>query len=128
MVNDLQARVAAQLCRVDGLEQSPSMFGPGTAFWCNGKEIAHFHAPDVIELRLTKAVIREMRAALRADERVQLRKGTSDWIEVRVGAAADVAFVLELAERAAAVHRARVGKVPKPPPVGSDLDKRRRFH
>ena len=60
------------------------MFGPEDAFWCNGKEIAHFHGADVVELRLTKAVIRELRPLLRADDRVTLRKGTSDWIEVRV--------------------------------------------
>jgi sugar phosphate isomerase/epimerase len=126
--DDVRAQIAAQLRNVDGLAESPSMFGPDDAFWCNGKEIAHFHAADVVEVRLTKAVIRELRPMLRDDERVALRKGASDWIEVRVAATADVDFVVDLAERAAAAHRAGAGETAKPPPTGSDLERRRRFH
>jgi sugar phosphate isomerase/epimerase len=108
--------------------ESPSMFGPDDGFWCNGKEIVHFHGADVVELRLTKAVIRALRPALRADDRVTLRRGTSDWIEVHVAATADVAFALELAERAAVAHRAHAGETAKQPPTGADLEQRRRFH
>jgi hypothetical protein len=97
-------------------------------FWCNGTEIAHFDSDDVIDLRLTRSVIRELRPALRADPRVELRKGSSDWVEVRMAADNDVDFVIELAERAAAVHRAGPGQIAKPPPVGADLERRRRFH
>jgi sugar phosphate isomerase/epimerase len=128
MANDVRARVAARLRGVDGLVESPSIFGPEDAFWCNGKEIAHFHGADVVELRLTKAVIRELRPLLRADDRVTLRKGTSDWIEVRVVATSDIDFLVDLAERAAAVHRASAEETAKPPPTGSELERRRRFH
>ena len=83
------------------------MFGPGNAFWCNGKEIAHFDAADVVDLRLTRSVIRELRPLLRNDRRVELRKSVSDWIEVRISTGDDIAFVIELSERAAAAHRAR---------------------
>jgi Family of unknown function (DUF5519) len=121
-------RLASGLRNIDGLVESPSMFGTQNGFWCNGKEVAHFDAPDVVDLRLTKAVIRELRPRLRSDPRVALRKSGSDWIEVRVTATDDVAFVVELAERAAAAHRAVLGAVPKSPPVGADLERRRRFH
>jgi hypothetical protein len=104
------------------------MFGPGSAFWCNGKEIAHFDAADVVDLRLTAAVIRELRPILRNDGRVKLRKSGSHWIEVRVSTSEDIAFVAELAARAAAAHRAADGESPKLPPAGSDLERRRRFH
>ena len=104
------------------------MFGAGNAFWCNGKEVAHFDAPEVIDLRLTAPVIRELRTLLRADRRVALRRSGSAWIEVRVATNDDIAFVAELAERAAAAHRAGPGAVAKSPPTGSDLDRRRRFH
>ena len=124
----LQKRLTARLQRIEGVVESPSMFGPGNAFWCNGKEIAHFDAADVVDLRLTRPVIRELRPILGADRRVELRKGSSDWIEVHVSSNDDVAFVVELAERAAAAHRADKRETPKPPPVGSDLERRRRFH
>jgi hypothetical protein len=124
----LQKRLAARLQRVEGVVESASMFGPGNAFWCNGKEIAHFDATDVVDLRLTRSVIRALRPILRADRRVELRKNSSDWIEVHLSSNDDIAFVVELAERAAAAHRAGPGETPKPPPVGSDLERRRRFH
>ena len=104
------------------------MFGPATAIWCNGKEIAHFDAADVIDLRLTAPVIRELRPLLETDRRVELRKGRSDWIEVRISSRNDITFVVDLAERAAAAHRAGDQESAKPAPTGSDLDRRRRFH
>jgi hypothetical protein len=117
-----------RLLDIDEVLESPSMFGAGNGFWCNGKEIAHFDSDDVVDLRLTKAVIRELRTALREDARVELRKGSSDWVEVRVTSHDDIGFVVQLAERAAAAHRARAGEMPKLPPVGADLERRRRFH
>jgi hypothetical protein len=103
------------------------MFGTEDAWWCNGKEIAHLDAPGVIDVRLTKALIREMRPALREDRRVVLRRAASDWIEVRYGTA-DLSFVVDLVGQAAGVHRAAAGQPAKRPPEGRDLDRRRRFH
>jgi hypothetical protein len=128
VTKDLRMRLAARLQGVNGIVESPSMFGPGNAFWCNGKEVTHFDGPDVVDLRLTRSVIRELRPVLRNDRRVELRKSGSDWIEVHVSTSDDLAFVAELAERAAAAHRAGAEETAKPPPVGSDLDRRRRFH
>ena len=104
------------------------MFRAGDGFWCNGTEIAHFDAPDVIDLRLTKQVIREMRKQLREDGRVQLRASGSDWIEVQLSSDADVEFASGLAERAAAAHRPAAGTTAKAPPHGAELERRRRFH
>lgn len=128
MTAGLRTRLATRLRGIGGVVESPSAFSEDDAFWCNGKEIAHFDSDDVVDLRLTKAVIRELRSALREDARVELRKGSSDWVEVRVASTDDIAFVMELAERAAAAHRARAGELPKLPPVGADLVRRRRFH
>lgn len=124
----LRKRLTARLRRVEGVVESPSTFGPGHAFWCSGKEIAHFDAADVVDVRLTKSVIRELRPLLRNDQRVELRKAGSDWIAVHVSSSDDIAFVVELAERAARAHRAGAGETAKPPPTGSDLERRRRFH
>ncbi len=128
MTEALRTRLAEQLRGLEGVVESPSAFGPGGAFWCNGKEIAHFDSDSVVDLRLTRAVIRELRATLRDDARVELRRGTSDWLEVRMSSSDDVGFVFELAERAAAAHRAGAGETPRLPPGGADLERRRRFH
>ena len=127
-VTDARRKLAARLRGLEGVVESPSAFGAGEAFWCNGTEIAHFDSADVVDLRLTRSVIGELRPVLRADVRVQLRKSSSDWIEVRFLSNDDIAFVVELAERAAAAHRAGTGETPRPPPVGADLERRRRFH
>jgi hypothetical protein len=124
----LRQRLAGRLRSVEGVVESPSVFGPGNAVWCNGREIAHFDADGSLDLRLTKSVIRELRPLLRNDPRVELRRGRSDWIELHVSSSDDIAFALELAERAAAAHRAPAGQDAKQPPVGSELDRRRPFH
>jgi hypothetical protein len=104
------------------------MFADGLAWWVNAKEIAHFHAGGEIEIRLTKAVIREQRAELRTDERVTLRPGTSDWLTVKVETKRDVDFVVGLVEQAAAANRPPPGEMAKPPPTGAALARRKRFH
>ena len=100
----------------------------GDGWWCNGKEIAHAEEPDLIDIRVTKPVIRELREILRSDQRVIMRKSASDWIEVRYRGADDLSFVVDLVERAAAAYRAPPGQTPVRPPTGAALERRRRFH
>ncbi len=121
-------RLAAALCRIDGVAESDSAFKDGPGFWVNGKEIAHFDGANAIDLRLTRAEIRARRAELRADPRVTLRSSSSDWLMVEFGTAADEAFVLGLAEISAAAHRPADGSAPLLPPTGAALARRRRFH
>jgi Family of unknown function (DUF5519) len=120
--------LAAALCRISGVLEGESAFKPGSAFWVNGKEIAHFEGDRAIDLRLTRAEIRARRAELRADPRVTLRASSSDWLTIEFAGAPDEEFVCGLAEIAAAAHRPADGSAPKPPPAGSDLARRRRFH
>jgi hypothetical protein len=124
----LRDRVRRALLRVDGIVESPSMFRDEPAFWVNGKEIAHFDGEGVLDLRLTRGVIREHRPQLKADPRVALRRSGGDWVEVRFTAVKDVADVAALAELAAAAHRPPEGSTPKAPPAGPELERRRRFH
>jgi hypothetical protein len=121
-------RLSAALCRIDGVAEGDSAFKDGPGFWVNGKEIAHFEGASAIDLRLTRAEIRARRAVLRADPRVALRSSSSDWLAVEFCTAADEAFVLELAEIAAAAHRPPDGSAPLPPPTGAALARRRHFH
>lgn len=117
-----------RLAAIDGVEVSESMFGHGDAFWVNGKEIAHLESDRVIEVRLTRAVIRDRRPALKADSRIELRRSGADWITIRMQDASDDELVVELVTLAADAHRPPAGVAPKPPPSGPDLERRRRFH
>jgi hypothetical protein len=120
--------IRAQLLRIEGVVESAGVFTDGDAFWVNATEIAHFHDDDVIELRITKRAFSEHRERLKADPRIRRHSSSSDWIDVRFEKPADVAFVAELAELAAAAHRPGSGSPLKPPPTGAALERRRRFH
>ena len=127
-MNAFAQRLRGGLRKLDGVMESAGAFREGDAFWVNGKEIAHFHGEHAIELRLTKPEISARRGELRADPRVELRAGSSDWITVRFATMRDVAKVLDLAEVAAQAHRPPRGVPARPPPVGAALERRRRFH
>jgi hypothetical protein len=124
----LAMRARRCLLAIDGVVESGSAFTEGDAFWVNGKQVAHFIDDGIVQLRLTRAAISEQRSRLKADPRIELRQGASDWIKIRLTSASDVALLGELAGLAAAAHRAARGTMAAPPPVGAALERRRRFH
>lgn len=120
-----------ELARVPDLVAGPSVFADDDAtraYWIGGKQIANLLDADRVEIRATKAVIRELRPRLKADPRVELRRNPSDWLTVRVGSADDVALVVELTVAAADAHRSQANAGGPPVPEGADLARRRRFH
>lgn len=127
-MTDLRALIEQRLSGIPGLLLSESMFGHGDAYWANGKEVLHFEDESNVEIRLTRAVIREHRAALKADDRVALRPNGGDWISVRYATAADVELIAQVATQAAEAHRPPPGVSAKPPPSGTELARRQRFH
>jgi hypothetical protein len=104
-VVDVQRLIRDRLAEIDDLGEGDSRYGHTLAFWANGKEIAHFEAASVIDIRLTRAVIRDLRASFKTDDRVLLRPSGADWITVHFRTAADVDFVVGLVRRAADAHR-----------------------
>ena len=91
--DDFMARGA----RLRGMTVRHSKFrGHGEALWLGKVEIGHCHN-DQADIRLTRQVVRE----LRADARIDLRRSGSDWILVRLRRTADVDRALELLRRAA---------------------------
>ena len=124
----LRRKLEARLKRIKGVVESESMFGNGDAYWVNGKEIAHFEDDATVEVRLTKGLIRERRAELKADPRVRLRPSGADWLTIKVEVADDAAFVEELVTWASQAHQPPSGAAPKPPPTGAELRRRQRFH
>lgn len=103
-----------------------STFGHGEALFVGKREIAHLDGPTTVDIRLTRAGIRERRDELREDPRVDLRRGQSDWLEFTVRTADDADAALALLT--AAVEANRPTAPAGLPPTGSELERRRRFH
>lgn len=61
-----------------------------------GKEFAHFHGDNTLDLRYGKSRIRARKPELGEDPRVILRRSVSDWMEVEFRSAADVEFIVGL--------------------------------
>ena len=125
---DLRKQIERRLAALDGLIAGESMFGHGTAYWANGKEALHFEDDGIVQIRLTRSIIHDHRATMKADERVALRPHGGDWITVRYATARTVDFITELATRAADAHRPPPGVPASLPPTGADLARRQRFH
>jgi len=64
----------------------------------NGKEFAHFHDDNELDIRLTRAVIRRAGLVHPANSRVHPnRSKNSQWIEVRFEKTADLEGLVQLA-------------------------------
>jgi len=118
---ELISRCAAE---IEGAAEGEGAFSPGPALWAGRTEVAHMDSDGHLDVRLTKKLISDRRAALRADPRVILRRGTSDWLAV--DAAADIDFAIALVRQAVLANLPAAD--PGPPPTGAELARRRRFH
>src|SRR5271154_7267754 len=101
----MQDELMERLGRLDGAVVSEGAFSPGPALWVGKREIAHFDGDQTLDVRLTKSVIAGRRSALRADDRVVLRPGTSDWLEVSIESPEDAEFAISLVVDAVAADR-----------------------
>jgi hypothetical protein len=99
----LKAALLAELRSLDGLEALPSPVAGGTALFYRGKEFAHFHNDNELDLRLTAKVIRSL-GLVHPPGSVhhRTRSPSSPWIELRFHDAADVAEVARLVRLAVA--------------------------
>ena len=126
MLGLVQFEFMERCAAIDGAALGEGAFSPGPAIWVGKREIAHFDDEQSLDVRMTKAVIRERRQEFKDDPRVSLRRGGSDWIEVRTQSESDLDFALTLVSEAIAANLPTAA--PGPPPSGSDLARRRRFH
>ncbi|HEV2780585.1 MAG TPA: luciferase family protein [Actinophytocola sp.] len=107
--------VRAALTEIEGVLESGSRYKPDLAYWVDGTEIAHFESEDLLDVRLTRRLIRAHRDELRSDPAVTLRPGSSDWITVDVTGPDGLARARRLVGLAAGAHRAPPGTIPRPP-------------
>lgn len=103
--DDLADSLMERALSTPGSEERPSRWQESPSLWVDGREIMHFEGEAAIDLRLTRRTIRELSASLKEDPRVELRRGTSDWLTVSVATPADVDFALELIARAVEANR-----------------------
>lgn len=122
----MQDELMERLLSVDGAVVGEGAFSPGPALWVGKCEIAHLDNDQTLDVRLTRKVIASRRSELRADTRVVLRPGTSDWLEVKVESSLDLEFAISLVKEAVAATLKTAP--PGSPPTGADLRGRRRFH
>ncbi|MCR9204881.1 MAG: DUF5519 family protein [Halobacteriovoraceae bacterium] len=80
----LKAELLNKLSKISGLEHRPSRVAGGTAIFFKGKEIAHFHHNNEIDVRLTKKVIKGEGLSHPDDSKFHHhRTPNSEWIELR---------------------------------------------
>jgi hypothetical protein len=81
-----------------GVEQGRSRFGKaGQVAWSvNGREFAHLHADDLLNLRLPRA----RQSQLREDPRAHFRSSRSEWLEFEFHSEQDIAELVVLASEA----------------------------
>ena len=89
--------VGELLRELPGAEAAPSQFHGEPALWIDGREFLHAHGPDVVEIRLTRPLIRDL-----DEPRAPARARSSDWVIVR---AEHARLVRDLARRALDANR-----------------------
>jgi len=98
------ARFFRRCAAIDGVVLGEGAFSPGPALWVGRREVAHVDHDGILDVRLTRAVIREMRAELRDDPRVHLRRSTSDWVGLELISDADEGWAFGLVEAAVSAN------------------------
>ena len=92
-----------QLASVEGLSAEPSLVAGGTALLFRGKEFAHFHSDNELDLRLTRKVITSLGLSHPSGSvHHPTRAASSPWIEIRFSSPGEVKRTVELVKLAIA--------------------------
>ncbi|HPF73210.1 MAG: DUF5519 family protein [Rhodanobacteraceae bacterium] len=96
-------QLIANLETIDGFEARPSPVAGGTALFFRGKEFAHFHHDQELDLKLTRKVIQSLGLVHPAGSKVHPnRAASSAWIELRIESEEAVHRVADLVRTAIA--------------------------
>jgi len=98
-------RLHLELSRLPDVKQSTSRFGSheNPAWSLGGREFAHLHSNELLDLRLPPSI----QQTLREDSRAHFRAGSSEWLEFEFHTLQDVEDVLVLVRQAWAVAKAK---------------------
>jgi hypothetical protein len=97
-VTGLVDEIVTEVRQLPEVEEVDSPWGR-PAFAVGGREFMHIDRDGLVDVRLTRALIREL-----DDERFVYRRGSSDWIWLRLESREDARFALELVRRALEVN------------------------
>lgn len=126
-MTDRQLDFLERCCELaDGVAVGEGAFAPGPALWVGTREVAHFDSERTLDVRLTKSAIRRRREELKGEDRVSLRRGASDWLEITIESAEDLVWAMRLVLDAVAANLPTA--TPGTPATGASLERRRRFH
>jgi hypothetical protein len=91
-------QLRAALAGLPEVKESSSRFGAHghQAWFVCGREFAHLHADDLLDIRLPRAI----QSGLRGDPRARFRKSRSEWLEFEFHTSEDVTHVVALAREA----------------------------
>ena len=106
MALSLKEQLGNLILSLPNVRLQKSRFSSNEAFISAGREFAHFHDDDVIHIRLTQKVIRQLQIELRQDARITLRK-SSDWLEFAFGDEQDLEKAVVLVQLALDANNAR---------------------
>jgi len=96
-VSALRARLVSELEAIPGLEDRPSPVTGGSALFYYGKEFAHFHNNNELDVKLTRKIISEEGLTHPTDSETHPNRSTgSQWIELRFSRSADIDEVVRL--------------------------------
>lgn len=102
-MSNLKETLLELLEPIAGFEARPSEVAGGTALFYKGKEFAHFHHDNEIDMRLTRKIIKSRGLSHPSGSAHHpTRAASSQWIELRFHTEAEVRHVAELARVAIA--------------------------
>lgn len=100
-MSSMRLSLIQELRKIDGLEDRPSPVSGGVALFYQGKEFAHFHNENELDLRLTAKVVKAQGLSHPIDSTYHPgRSPKSPWIEVRFEKVSDIARILKLVKLA----------------------------
>ena len=96
-------RLREALSRLPEVVQGHSRFGShhNDAWSVSGREFAHLHADDLLDLRLPRSI----QVSLRGEPLARFRKSSSEWVEFEFHSTLDVERLVTLAHEAWAAAR-----------------------
>lgn len=97
VVTTSKEQLLDQLASVEGVSAEPSPVAGGTALFFRGKEFAHFHNDNELDLRLTRKVITSLGLSHPPGSvHHPTRAASSPWIEIRFSSPGEVKRTVEL--------------------------------
>jgi hypothetical protein len=95
----LASRLDSKIRTLPSVVETRSRWKHRRAYIVARKEFAHFHGPNEIDVRLTKAIQKEIGRKL-GDTRINMRQRPSDWITIYLRQEEDVEFAFVMVEQA----------------------------